>query len=169
MSASDLSQLQKEFTNYQLLEEADISEALRAAVVPHNDNDSCHHRMDIVWSELGKKFPDGTFQFSHLSKVAKLVLVIPNSNAEEERVFSMVTKNKTAFRPNLKLDGTLCSILQIKLGNSDGPEPCYKYEPLKAILKTAKTATMAYNRAHSSAAANTFASSTLSSPLLSSS
>ena len=147
-----------------------MSETLRAAVVPHNDNDSCHHRMDIVWSELGKKkFPDGTFKFSRLSKVAKLVLVIPNSNAEEERVFSMVTKNKTAFRPNLKLDGTLCSILQIKLGNSDGPEPCYKYEPLKAILKTAKTATMAYNRAHSSAAANTSASSTLSSPLSSSS
>ena len=122
--------------------------------------------MDIVWSELGKKFPD---QLSRLPKVAKLVLVIPNSNAEKEHVFSMVTKNKTAFRPNLKLDGTLCSILQIKLGNSDGPKPYYKYEPLKAVLKTAKTATMAYNRAHSSAAANTSASSTLSSPLSSSS
>ena len=40
-----------------------------------------------------------------------------HSNAEEERVFSMVTKNKTKFRPSLKLDGTLASILIIKLPN----------------------------------------------------
>ena len=57
----------------------------------------------------------------------------------------MVTKNKTAFRPNLKLDGTLQSILAIKLAN---PEPCNNYEPPKDVLETAKKATMQYNRAH---------------------
>ena len=76
-----------------------------------------------------------------------LVLVLPHSNAAEERVFSMVTKNETAFRPSLKLDGTLSSILTIKLAN---PEPCFKYEPTSAVLETAKRATMEYNRAHSS-------------------
>ena len=59
----------------------------------------------------------------------------------------MVTKNKTGFRPSLKLDGTLSSILTTKLAD---PEPCFKYEPTSAVLETAKRATMEYNRAHSS-------------------
>ena len=59
----------------------------------------------------------------------------------------MLTKNKTTFRPSLKLDGTLSSILTIKLAN---PEPCFKYESTSAVLETAKRATMEYNRAHSS-------------------
>lgn len=162
-SAFVLTQVQEEFTNYQLLEEYDVMDILRAATVSENDDGTCCQRMDIIWSELGrKKLPDGSYQFSHLAKVAKLVLVIPHSNAEEERVFSMVTKNKTAFRPNLKLDGTLCSILQVKLGIPDSREqPCHKYEPSKSVLQTAKTATTLYNKAHSSS--STAASSSSSS------
>jgi len=59
----------------------------------------------------------------------------------------MVTKNKTSFRPNLGMAGTLQSILTIKLGNS---EQCTKYEPSKEVLATAKKATKEYNRAHCS-------------------
>ena len=77
--------------------------------------------------------------------MAKLVLILPHSNASEERIFSMVTKNKTTFRSNLKLDGTPSSILTVKLAN---PEPCHMYEPEKSVLDTAKRATMVYNRAH---------------------
>ena len=44
-------------------------------------------------------------------QLALLVLTLPHSNVEEERV---VIKNKTKFRPSLKLDGTLSSILTIK-------------------------------------------------------
>ena len=80
-----------------------------------------------------------------LARVA--VLTLPHSNAEEERVFSLITKNKTKFRPNLKLNGTLSSILTIKLANT---EPCHKYEPTKEVLETAKKATVEYNTAHSS-------------------
>jgi hypothetical protein len=142
--------LSEEFTNYQLLEETDIREEVwTSALIVHNkDEESRHYRMDCVWDELSKiKNPDGTSQFRRLSKVAHIVLVIPHSNAQEERVFSMVTKNKTCFRPNLKLDGTLSSILQVKLANS---EPCFKYEPESTVLKSAKSATTLYNRAHSS-------------------
>ena len=89
--------------------------------------------------------PDGIPRFSRLTRVAKLVLILPHSNASEERIFSMVTKNKTTFRPNLKLDGTLASILTVKLAN---PEPCHTYEPEKLVLETAKKATMMYNRSH---------------------
>ena len=78
--------------------------------------------------------------------MAKLVVVLPHSNAEGERVFSMVTKNKTAFRPSLTLDGTLSSIITVKLAN---PEPCTEYEPPTTTLQTAKKATVLYNKSHS--------------------
>ena len=64
-------------------------------------------------------------------QIALLVLTLPHSNSEEERVFSLVTKNKTKFRPNLKPDGTLSSILTIKLANT---APCQDYEPPKKSL-----------------------------------
>jgi len=87
------------------------------------------------------------------------VLTLPHSNAEEERVFSMVIKNKTSFRPNLGMAGTLQSILTIKLGNS---EQCTKYEPSKEVLATAKKATKEYNRTHCSASASSSATASSS-------
>ena len=64
--------------------------------------------MDIILANLASLCsPDGRLRFSMLNNVAKLVLVLPHSNVEEGRLFSMVRKNKAAFRPNLKLDGTL--------------------------------------------------------------
>ena len=42
-----------------------------------------------------------------------LVLLILHSNTQEERIFSMVCKNKTAFRPNLDPKGTLSIYLYI--------------------------------------------------------
>ena len=70
---------------------------------------------------------DGTGRFTRLSRIAMLILVLPHSNAEEERVFSMVRKNKTAFRANLDPKGTLSSILTIKLANS---QPAHSFEPI---------------------------------------
>ena len=60
--------------------------------------------MDIIWHYLSNlKAVDGKNRFSRISRVAKLVLVIPHSNAEEERIFSMVRKNNITFGD--KLDG----------------------------------------------------------------
>ena len=81
------------------------------------------------------------------------------SNAEEKRVFSMINKNKTKFRPNLKLDGTLSNILTVKPANPESLQPCHKYEPARRIFKTAKKATMEYNKIHSSS--HSMSSSTL--------
>ena len=49
-------------------------------------------RMDIVWAYLSQiKSADGcTLKFRFLAKVAEIVLVLPYSNAGEERVFSMI-------------------------------------------------------------------------------
>ena len=58
----------------------------------------------------------GTKEFERLVAVAKLVLVLPHSNADAERVFSVVGLNKTKTRNSLALDGTLSSIMAIKMG-----------------------------------------------------
>ena len=81
-----------------------------------------------------------------LSTIAKLVLVLPYSNADAERVFSVVGLNKTKTRNSLALDGTLSSIMTIKMA---GLEPCFKWEPSQDIIKASKKATSKYNQAHS--------------------
>ena len=76
--------------------------------------------MDIIWYYLSTvKTPDSSFCFNQLSRVAQLVLLIPHSNATEERIFSMVHKNKAAFCPSLDPKGTLTSILTIKLASQE--------------------------------------------------
>ena len=64
--------------------------------------------MDTLWHYLSTLMSrDGYQRFKKLCRIAKLVLVIPHSNADEERVFSMVRKNKTPFHPSLSLEKTL--------------------------------------------------------------
>ena len=58
----------------------------------------------------------------------------------------MVHKDKMAFRPSLDPKGTLSSILTIKLAKT---VPAHGFEPTKELLKTAKSATWEYNKAHS--------------------
>ena len=59
-------------------------------------------------------FMDGMVMVQ-LSNVAQLDLTMPHSNAFEERVFSMIRKNKTPFRPNLDPEQILGSIITTKL------------------------------------------------------
>lgn len=100
-----------------------------------------------LWAFLSKKkSPDGcTLKFANLARVAQLLLVLPHSNAGEERIFSMIGLNKISYRSCLSLDGILSSVLTVKLHN---PEPCYKFEPPLEMLDNAKRATMEYNRRH---------------------
>ena len=85
---------------------------------------------------------DGTYRFEKPHQLVMLVLTLPHSNAQEERVFSMICKNKTKFRPNLQLNGTLSSIICVKLANT---VPCNSYNPPKEVLETAKKE---YNKLH---------------------
>jgi hypothetical protein len=123
---------------YQLLEDCDIPQNVwqQASV---GEDGYTYSRMDIVWHHIfNVRAPDSTIQFPRLSRVVMLILVIPHSNAAEERVFSMVRKNKTAFRPSLDPKGTLSSILTIKLANT---QPAHSYEPSEDLLRKAKSAT----------------------------
>ena len=89
-----------------------------------------------------------TRRFKHLHKLAEAVLVISHSNAGEERLFSMVRKNKTDSRSALGLKGTLSSLLSMKLHYSECSTPCYTWKPDEALLKKAKGAAREYNSEH---------------------
>ena len=128
------------------MELKEVPDSVLTSAIVIDEEKTQYHRIDTIWAYLsGLRGVDGMLRFPKLAKVAQLVLVIPHSNADEERIFSMVTKNKTVFRSNIKLDGTLGSILKVKLANS---ESCTTFEPLSTVLETAKKATRQYNRAH---------------------
>ncbi|KAK0153174.1 Zinc finger BED domain-containing protein 1 [Merluccius polli] len=78
----------------------------------------------------------------------KLNTALPAS-AACERLFSIavVGLNKTKTRNSLALDGTLSSIMTIKMADL---EPCFKWEPPSDIINASKKATGQYNRAHRS-------------------
>ena len=102
-----------------------------------------HHRMDVIWGFLRSKVP-------HLAKIALSALVIPHSNAAEERVFSMLRKNKTEFRSRLDMKGSLNSIMRIKMSLPEALVPCHTWNPPEKLLKKCKAAVRRYNEAHSS-------------------
>lgn len=148
-SARELDSLLEEFIDFQLMQDSDIPQCVwdKSTVVVNEASGITHHRMDIIWHHLSTmKAPDHTYRFNRLCQVAKLVMIIPHSNAQEERVFSMVRKNKTAFRPSLDPKGTLSSILTVKLAST---EEAHRYEPSKEVLRKAKSATWEYNKSHS--------------------
>ncbi|KAK0151138.1 Protein FAM200B [Merluccius polli] len=104
--------------------------------------------LEEFWGSMSstKNKVTGLLEFGRLSKIAALVLVLPHSNADAKRVFSMVGLNKTKTRNSLALDGTLSSIMTVKMA---GLEPqCFKWEPPTPVLKASKAATNTYNKQH---------------------
>ena len=87
----------------------------------------------------------GKPRFERFVKVAKLVLCIPHSNADAERVFSSIGLNKTDVRNSFSLEGTLSSIMSIKMAPG---KPWSKYEPPFEVIKAARSATSTYNKKH---------------------
>ena len=145
-----MDRLQEDFTDYQLLDRCEIPERVwnEALLFEEETEDPRkeHHRMDTIWAYLsGMKSLDSSLRFKLLSKLGRLVLVIPHSNAGEERMFSLIRENKSPGRSNLDAKGTLSSMIQIKLANRDS---CTKWEPSKDVLKAAKSATKQYNDMH---------------------
>jgi hypothetical protein len=144
-----------EFCDYKTLTDDKIGRKIwdDAKVVDGYTEDSeevFHHRMDTLWWHLADmRLPQSsTKRFQHLHKVAEAVLVIGHSNAEEERLFSMVRKNKTDSRPALSLEGTLSSLLSMKLHYPEDSTLCYMWKPEEAPLKKAKGAAREYNNEH---------------------
>ena len=74
------------------------------------------------------------------------LLSLPHSNADTERIFSIVRKIITDYRTEME-QNTLCALLECKVNNDNC---CYDTDVPKELVKIAKQATMNYNRAHSS-------------------
>ena len=144
-----LNKIHEEFLDYQLLNREDIPKSAWQEVEHNINPETKVLRMDVVWAHLGGMSSMATSEprFPLLSTVARLVFVIPYSNAGEERIFSLINKNKTSSTPSLALDGTLSSIVQVKLA---APDHWPTFEPLKEMLTKAKKATWEYNKRHSS-------------------
>ncbi|XP_050411053.1 uncharacterized protein LOC126825411 [Patella vulgata] len=81
-------------------------------------------RIDKAWHTIGQmKDPDtGNFKYPLLLKVVMLILVIFHSNADCERAFSMVTKVKTKFRPNMSTEA-LNAVITHKIAMQNDKSP----------------------------------------------
>lgn len=150
-------ELYDEYFDYQTLNDNEIGEqAWEDAKVIDCEEEGVpsefHYRVDVLWWYIANmKMPETNVpRFRHLLKVAEVVLVLPHSNAEEERLFSIVRKNKTDSRSSMKLSGTLSSILAMKSSFPESSTPCSQWQPDDSLLKKAKSATVQYNAAHKS-------------------
>ena len=105
-----------------------------------------HGRIDVLRGFLkGVKTPGtSSFEFNLLFKVAKAVMTIPHSNVQEERIFSLINKNKMPSRSSLKIDGTLSSLITAKT-HIENP---LQWKPPKSFVQKAKKATRIYNDKH---------------------
>ena len=83
-----------------------------------------------------KDAAQNALRFPRLRKVALLILTIRHSNTEEERVFSIIRKNKTCFRPRLDPEETLASIVTVKLAMES--ENMDSFHILDEVLTAAK-------------------------------
>ena len=70
-------------------------------------------------------------------------MTIPHSNAGEERIFSLINKNKTPSRISLNLDGSLSSLITFKT-HIERP---IQWKPA-SVLENARKATKFYNDQH---------------------
>ena len=98
--------------------------------------------VDHFWaamSEIPTVTDADTLRFGMLSALAKVLLVLPHSNADPERLFSMVRKIQTELRGNLD-PSTVCDLLSVKINND---HPCYDNKHLlkDSLILSAKTAT----------------------------
>ena len=78
-----------------------------------------------------------TLRFDILSKLAKVLLVLPHSNADPERLlstFQISTEQRSQLDPS-----TVCDLLSVKINND---YPCYDSKSLMTndLLSTAKSA-----------------------------
>ena len=66
--------------------------------------------------------------------VAEIVLVLPHSNAEEERLFNIVRKNRCDSRFSLQIEGSLSGILAMKTMYPESDIACHKWKPSDELL-----------------------------------
>lgn len=122
-----MDRLEGQFLNYQV-------EDCSAAPSEH---------VDLFWCHMSQqKNEDGQPKFDLLAAVMFAILTIFHSNADSERIFSVVTKNKNKFRPNLSTP-VLSSIIIHKMCLQSSGQVCHSATISQDTLKKAKQATAA--------------------------
>ena len=91
---------------------------------------------------LELRSPSGSQLFTSLSKLIKILLILPCDQAPVERVFSMVNKIHTKYRPSIQ-NNTVCALLTCKINSK---VPCPQTDIPNKLAKQVKTATMSRNR-----------------------
>ena len=106
------SRLNKSFYYFSLiiLDDLPIDVLEEAAVRTDADGNNITYHIDVLWYYLSKDNVPGTnkSKFDKLFKLAKVILCIIHSNAEEESVFSRIRKNLTPQRASLEFNSTTC-------------------------------------------------------------
>ena len=126
----DPEQLKDEYEAFQLLGK----DAIRLM------EDGSARPIDQVWSEVFTiKTPMHVIRFPLLAKVMTPLLCLPHSNADAERLFSILRKVHTDARHRLNAD-TITAYLQCKL-NIDSP--CHQLAVSAEMLRLAKSSTHA--------------------------
>ena len=96
--------------------------------------------LDLFWFLMGKIQKPGDVSqkhFGNLGGLCKTLLVLPHSNADPERLFSIVRKIDTEQRRSLS-PSTIQDLLAIKLNNDPS---CFEQQFTSESLKSAKSAT----------------------------
>ncbi|KAL1442126.1 hypothetical protein MTO96_046532 [Rhipicephalus appendiculatus] len=98
-------------------------------------------RVDAQWRMVSQlRTADGRLKFSRIAEVMLGILSIPHSNAECERLFSLVRKTRTEFRSSMS-DKTLGHVL---LAKCDQAGHCYNQTYTEDFLRRAKSATTTF-------------------------
>ena len=141
---SEFDSLTEEFNEHQLLRDSDIPDH----VMESCKTDRGDLKLDSLWSFIGqmKDHAENALLFPRLWKVVRLILTILHSNAEEERVFSIVKKSKTCFRPRLDPEETVVSIVAVKVALES--ESVETFNIPQEVLTAAKSATYKYKLSH---------------------
>ena len=125
---SNLDHLEEEFLKYQV------------GILP--DNILNADRVDVQWHLISqlKDSITGRNKFPLLCQVMKGILVLYHSNADCERLFSVVNKNKTEFRSRLS-NPVLSALLVCKTFMASAGTKCFEMQHDSLLLSKAKSAT----------------------------
>ncbi|RUS81175.1 hypothetical protein EGW08_011040 [Elysia chlorotica] len=96
-----------------------------------------NERVDVLWPQISQmKTDEGDLQYPQLASIMKGLLCIPHSNADAERVFSIVRKNKTEARASMSRQ-LLSDTIVLKARMSSRDEVCHSLQlDRNVLLKT---------------------------------
>ena len=112
-----LDQLETEFCKYQV--DPEIAELDR------------EERVDVLWGKIASlKSDTGELKYPLLSSIMKSLCALPYSNADSERVFSLIRKNKTECRASMSRE-MLNDLTVVKMSLISRGEVCHsqKFSP----------------------------------------